>query len=108
MTGAVIIKVAHSKGNELPDMTREQRVTLRRNLIKAAAEKTNLQERGEIIFVGTLVDLRLIQPNYPYCLWRVSGLSDSRAIEAVQEVIEEVISVKPDESYMTITSKCVI
>ena len=92
-------------------MTRKQCVALRMNLIKAAVKKTNslfIKEEGEIIFVGTLVDLRLIQPNYPYCLWRVSGLSDAQAIGAVQEIIEEVVSIKPDESYMTITSKCII
>ena len=98
----------HTKGNELPDMTGEQCVALRRNLMRVATEKTSPLEGVEVVFIGTLEDLNLKQPNYPYSLWRVFGLSDSLAIKEVQEVIEKVVCAKPDKSYMTIVSKCII
>ena len=94
----VEVMVEHGEGNQLPPLTKEQFASFGATLVKAAAGVSFFLEGMErVIFDGTYVrsasDSQ--EPNHPFCLWRVYGLSPEQAVEAVLNIIEEVTGARP-------------
>ena len=102
-TKLVTVIVDHREGNELPSLTEEERASFRTDLIEAAAEKTfSFKGMEEVIFDGTFVRpvSESQEPNHPFCLWRVYGLSSEQAVKTVQIIIKQVTGEEPHLAYV--------
>ena len=94
----MLIKVVHKGEDELPSMTKEECLALRKALIKSAeAFSEELGAEAKVSFRGTYED---DEQSKPYCEWEVSGLQMPKAVKLVQIIIEQVVGRKPSVEHI--------
>lgn len=93
----VVVMVDHGEGNQLPPLKEKQFASLGATLVEAAGGASlYLEGMKRVFFDGTYTRSDDSQePDYPFCIWRVYGLSPEQAVKLILDIIEEVTKARP-------------